>query len=89
MSGAHPAERQNAAVYALLAVLVLMSVGPIVLMLLTSLRLKVDIFSDTASLLFMPTLRNYETVLATSCGTSRRTSITAIRPSGGPWATPW
>ena len=32
-------------------------------MLLTSLRLKVDIFSDTASLLFMPTLRNYETVL--------------------------
>ena len=63
MSGAHPAERQGAAVYALLAVLVLMSAGPIVLMLLTSLRLKVDIFSDTASLLFMPTLRNYETVL--------------------------
>lgn len=63
MSGAHPAERQSAAVYALLAVLVLMSAGPIVLMLLTSLRLKVDIFSDTASLLFMPTLRNYETVL--------------------------
>ena len=63
MSGAHPAERQGAAVYALLAVLVIMSAGPIVLMLLTSLRLKVDIFSDTASLLFMPTLRNYETVL--------------------------
>ena len=63
MSGTHPAERQGAAVYALLAVLVLMSAGPIVLMLLTSLRLKVDIFSDTASLLFMPTLRNYETVL--------------------------
>ena len=63
MSGAHPAERQGAAVYALLTVLVLMSAGPIVLMLLTSLRLKVDIFSDTASLLFMPTLRNYETVL--------------------------
>ena len=63
MNGAHPAQRQSAAVYALLAVLVLMSAGPIVLMLLTSLRLKVDIFSDTASLLFMPTLRNYETVL--------------------------
>lgn len=63
MSGVHPAERQGAAVYALLTVLVLMSAGPIVLMLLTSLRLKVDIFSDTASLLFMPTLRNYETVL--------------------------
>ena len=63
MSAAHPAERQGAAVYALLTVLVLMSAGPIVLMLLTSLRLKVDIFSDTASLLFMPTLRNYETVL--------------------------
>ncbi len=56
-------QRQNAAVYAVLVLLVLMSLGPIVLMLLTSMRLKVDIFSETSSLLFMPTLKNYETVL--------------------------
>ena len=63
MGGGHPADRPNPAVYAVLVLLVLMSVGPIVLMLLTSMRLKVDIFSDTASLIFIPTLRNYETVL--------------------------
>ena len=63
MDGGHPADRPNPAVYAVLVLLVLMSVGPIVLMLLTSMRLKVDIFSDTASLIFIPTLRNYETVL--------------------------
>lgn len=63
MSGDWRTERPSPAVYAVLVLLVLMSIGPIVLMLLTSLRLKVDIFSDTASLLFMPTLRNYETVL--------------------------
>ena len=63
MSGGHQAERPNPAVHAVLVLLVLMSIGPIVLMLLTSMRLKVDIFSDTSSLIFMPTLRNYETVL--------------------------
>ena len=63
MGGGHPADRPSPAVYAVLVLLVLMSVGPIVLMLLTSMRLKVDIFSDTASLIFIPTLRNYETVL--------------------------
>lgn len=55
--------RQNPAFYALLAALVVMSAGPIALMLVTSLRLNVDILSDTSSLIFMPTLRNYETVL--------------------------
>ena len=59
MSGARP----NPAFYALLAALVIMSVGPIVLMLATSLRLNVDILSPTASWLFVPTLRNYETAL--------------------------
>ncbi len=54
---------QNPAFYALITALVVMSVGPIVLMLATSLRLNVDIQSDTASLLFLPTLQNYETVL--------------------------
>lgn len=86
MNGDWRAERPSPAVYAVLVLLVLMSIGPIVLMLLTSLRLKVDIFSDTASLLFMPTLRNYETVL---CNVLWYESATAIRPSGGPWATPW
>ena len=58
-----PAARPNPGYYALIAALVIMSVGPIVLMLSTSLRLNVDIMSDSASLLFMPTLQNYETVL--------------------------
>lgn len=53
----------NPAFYALITALVVMAVGPIFLMLATSFRLNVDIQSDTASLLFMPTLRNYETVL--------------------------
>ncbi|MEL6677269.1 MAG: carbohydrate ABC transporter permease [Pseudomonadota bacterium] len=56
-------ERQNPAFYALLVALVVMSVGPIVLMLATSLRLNVDILSETSSMFFMPTLRNYETAL--------------------------
>ena len=59
MSGA----RTSPAIHALLAALVVMAVGPIVLMLATSLRLNVDILSPTASWLFVPTLRNYETAL--------------------------
>jgi multiple sugar transport system permease protein len=55
--------RPNAAFYALIACMVVMSAGPIVLMLATSLKLNVDIMSDTTSLFFMPTMRNYETVL--------------------------
>jgi len=58
-----PVQRQNPAFYALLACLIVMSVGPILMMLITSLRLNVDIMSTTSSLLFMPTLRNYETAL--------------------------
>ena len=49
--------------YAVLALLVIMAVGPIWLMITTSLKLKVDIVSGTSSLLFAPTLQNYETVL--------------------------
>ncbi|MEO1264142.1 MAG: carbohydrate ABC transporter permease, partial [Pseudomonadota bacterium] len=56
-------DRSNGAFYALLIPLILMALGPIILMLITSLRLKVDIMSETSSLLFMPTLQNYETVL--------------------------
>jgi multiple sugar transport system permease protein len=49
--------------YALLVALVLMALGPVWLMLSTSLRLQVDIQSGPALLLFAPTLQNYETVL--------------------------
>jgi multiple sugar transport system permease protein len=56
-------DRQNPAFYVLLIVLVLMAIGPIYLMLVTSLKLNVDIMSDSSILLFMPTLRNYETAL--------------------------
>ena len=56
-------EKSSPAFMVLLVVLVLMATGPILLMLATSLKLNVDIMSDSASLLFMPTLRNYETVL--------------------------
>ncbi|MEM1345029.1 MAG: carbohydrate ABC transporter permease [Pseudomonadota bacterium] len=55
--------RPHPAFYALIACLVILSAGPVVLMLATSLKLNVDIMSDTAGLLFAPTLRNYETVL--------------------------
>ena len=56
-------DRQNPAYYALLIALVVMAIGPSYLMLVTSLKLNVDIMSDSSSLLFMPTLRNYETAL--------------------------
>lgn len=56
-------DKQNPAFYALIVALVVMSIGPILMMLMTSLKLNVDIMSDTASLIFMPTLRNYETAL--------------------------
>jgi len=59
----HQDKRKNAAFYPLLIVLVIMSLGPIILMLTTSLKLNVDVMSDTSSLLFTPTLSNYETVL--------------------------
>ncbi len=57
------AARPSPAFYALLVALVLMAIGPIVLMLSTSLRLNVDILSDTRGLLFVPTIRNYEAAL--------------------------
>ncbi len=56
-------DRQNPAFYVLIIMLVIMAIGPIYLMLATSLKLNVDIMSDSSSLLFMPTLRNYETAL--------------------------
>ncbi len=58
-----PQTKTNPAFYALLAAMIVMSTGPIVLMLATSLKLNVEIMSDSSSLIFMPTLRNYEAAL--------------------------
>lgn len=55
--------RQNPAFYALIAALIVMSAGPIFLMVTTSLKLNVDIMSATSSFFFFPTMRNYETAL--------------------------
>jgi multiple sugar transport system permease protein len=60
---ANTEKRPNAAFYPLLIVLIIMSLGPIMLMLTTSLKLNVDVMSDTSSFFFSPTLKNYETVL--------------------------
>jgi multiple sugar transport system permease protein len=56
-------QRQNPAFYALIAVLIFMSIGPVLLLLANSLKLDVDITSGAGGLLFMPTIRNYETAL--------------------------
>lgn len=60
---AQQTERQNPAFYALLVVLIFMSVGPILLMFINSFKLDVDIISGTTGLLFLPTIQNYETAL--------------------------
>jgi multiple sugar transport system permease protein len=49
--------------YVILAVLVVMALGPIMLMVTTSLQSQIDIVSGAPGLLFAPTLDNYETVL--------------------------
>ena len=49
--------------YAVIVLLILMALGPIWLMVTTSLKEKVDIVSGTSALFFAPTLTNYEKVL--------------------------
>ena len=49
--------------YTILLCLCIMSLGPILLMLLTSLKLKVDIFNDVSTFFFVPTLKNYSQVI--------------------------
>ncbi len=49
--------------YVMLVSLIVMSIGPIVLMVSASLRLNVDIMSGGWDILFLPTLSNYEKVL--------------------------
>ena len=56
-------QRSSPAFFALLTALVVMSVGPVFVMLSSSLKLNVDILDSTSGLLFAPTIRNYETVL--------------------------
>ncbi len=56
-------EKQNPAFYAIIALLVFMSVGPVILMFVNSFKLDVDIISGTSGFIFMPTIRNYETAL--------------------------
>ena len=58
-----PYERQNPAFYAIITLLVLMSVGPVVLMFINSFKLDVDIISGASGFFFMPTIQNYETAL--------------------------
>ena len=58
-----PNQTRNPALFALLAALVLMSVGPVLLMFVNSFKLDVDIISGTSGLLFLPTIQNYEAAL--------------------------
>jgi multiple sugar transport system permease protein len=60
---AAPAQKSNPAFYAVLVTLIVMSAGPIMLMLAASFKLNIDIMSENSSLLFMPTLRNYQVAL--------------------------
>jgi multiple sugar transport system permease protein len=50
--------------YAVVLALALMALGPIIVMISTSLKTRNQIFGDGASFFFMPTLSNYEAVLA-------------------------
>jgi multiple sugar transport system permease protein len=56
-------DRQHPGFYALIVALILMSVGPIVLMFVSSFKLDIDIISGNTGLFFMPTIQNYETAL--------------------------
>ena len=56
-------QRPSSFFYMILACLVLMSAGPIILMFATSLKLNVDIMSDSWSFFFMPTIANYEKIM--------------------------
>ena len=56
-------EKQNPAFYAVIGLLVFMSVGPVILMFVNSFKLDVDIILGTSGLLFLPTIQNHETAL--------------------------
>lgn len=50
--------------YAVVILLAIIALGPIFVMISTSLQQKADIFSDSVSFFFMPTLENYAAVLS-------------------------
>ena len=60
---AHTEKSQHPAFYAIVVMLIIMSVGPITLMFANSFKFDVDITSGTSGLLFTPTIQNYETAL--------------------------
>lgn len=60
----HYSRMNTTTFYVILICLCLMSLGPIILMMLTSLKLKVDIFNDVSTFFFLPTLKNYQQVLS-------------------------
>ena len=56
-------ERSAPGHYALVVVLSLIAIGPVYIMIMTSLKNEVDMFSDTPLWLFVPTLDNYAVIL--------------------------
>lgn len=56
-------EGASKAHYALISIISLISVGPVYIMIMTSLKSEVDIFSAKPLWLFVPTLENYKVVL--------------------------
>ncbi|MEM7472742.1 MAG: carbohydrate ABC transporter permease [Pseudomonadota bacterium] len=56
-------QKASPAFFAVIALLVFMSVGPVILMFINSFKLDVDIISGTSGLIFMPTIQNYEKAL--------------------------
>lgn len=56
-------ERSSSIHYAMVVVLSLIAIGPVYVMLMTSLKNEVDIFADKPLWFFVPTLQNYKVVL--------------------------
>ena len=56
-------ERSSPGHYALVVVLSLIAIGPVYIMIMTSLKNEVDMFSDAPLWLFVPTLDNYAVIL--------------------------
>ncbi|MCZ8260092.1 MAG: hypothetical protein O9333_08175 [Beijerinckiaceae bacterium] len=66
MSGTATTRRATPFSYAVIVALAMLSLGPILVMVATSLKTKPDIFSGSFGLIFMPTLDNYRAVLGDS-----------------------
>ncbi|WP_284178474.1 carbohydrate ABC transporter permease [Rhabdaerophilum sp. SD176] len=66
MSGTATTRRATPFSYAVIILLAMLSLGPILVMIATSLKTKPEIFSGSFSLIFMPTLENYRAVLGDS-----------------------